>query len=384
MAQLGEVAAEIRLGDPLPFDILSAQGMLLLARGQVLASAAQLEQLIERGARVDDAQLALLRAPAPQPGAALTLFDLWTQAPGQLAQVLATVAEPGFAVRLAAFVADHQGLLRRDVDIAIYLAVRQEGNQLHRYSVLHALRTALVSELAASRLGWPDDQRLRLVQAALTMNLAIVELQGRLACRDTRDTRVTPAERAELRAHPAAAEAALRAAGIEDEDWLLAVAQHHERRGGGGYPSGLAEPSALAVVLRLIDVFCAKISPRASRPALTVQEAARQMFVETPGHPLAAALIKECGLYPPGDFVQLASGECAVVVRRGADVRTPQVAAITNAAGAPIVDTILRDTADSRFAIAGPATQLKLVQRLPPQRLYGLCLIDAPAAGPAS
>lgn len=380
MAQLGEVAAEIRIGEALPFDILSAKGQLLLARGQAVATAAQLEQLIELGASVDDEQLALLRAPAQQPAAARTLFELWAQAPAQLGHLLASVAEPGFGARLAAFVADHQALLRRDVDIAIYLAVRQDGNQLHRYGLLHALHTALVAELAASRLGWAEADRLRLVQAALTMNLAIVGLQGRLACSETR---VTPAQRAELRAHPAAAASALRAAGIDDEDWLQAVAQHHERSGGGGYPDGIDAPTPLALVLRLVDVFCAKISPRPSRPALTVQEAARQMFVEAAGHPLAAALIKECGLYPPGDFVQLASGECAVVLRRGADVRTPLVAAITNAAGAPIVDTLQRDSADRRYAIVGPAAQIKLLQRLPPQRLYGLCLLDEPAAGPA-
>lgn len=379
MAQLGDVLGEIRIGDPLPFDVLSANGLLLLARGQTLNSPAQLAQLVERGATVDDAELARLREAAaqPQPAPPLTLFDLWAQAPVRLGQLFSTMAEPGFAARLAQFVAEHSALLRRDVDVAIYLAIRLDPNQLHRYGLLHALHTALVAELAASRLGWPDADRLRFVQAALTMNLAIVELQGRLA---SRDARVTPAERAELRAHPGAAAAALRAAGVADEDWLQAVEQHHERRGGGGYPQGMDAPAPLAVVLRLIDVFTARIIARPSRPALTVQEAARLMFVETEGHPVAAALIKECGLYPPGDFVQLASGERAVVVRRGADARAPVVAAITNPAGAAIVDTILRDTADKAFAIVGPAAERKLVVRLPPQRLYGLCGLESPAA----
>ena len=370
MAQLGDVTGEIRVGEPLPFDILNANGVLLLARGQIVASARQLEQLVERGSTVEDADVERVRAvKAANPDRPLTLFDLWAQAPTRLEQLLAGLAEPGFGDRLQAFALDFVALARRDEDIAIYLTIRQDPARLQRYGLAHALHTALVAELAAQRLGWSDDDRLRFVKAALTMNMAIVDLQGRLAASDNR---LTEAQRAELRAHPEAAVASLRGAGIDDTAWLDAVAQHHERRGGTGYPAGLDAPTPLAVALRLADVFMAKISPRAARPALPIQEAARQMFLEADGSPVAAAVIKEYGIYPPGDFVQLASGERAVVVRRGADARTPQVAAITNAAGTPIVDTIARDTREKAHAIVGPAAERKLVVRVPPERLYGL------------
>ena len=41
--------------------------------------------------------------------------------------------------------------------------------------------------------------------------------------------------------------------------------------------------------------------------------------MQDPGHPICAALVKEFGVYPPGCFVTLASGETGVVVKRGAD-----------------------------------------------------------------
>ena len=41
--------------------------------------------------------------------------------------------------------------------------------------------------------------------------------------------------------------------------------------------------------------------------------AGRQMFMQDPGHPMTAALVKEFGIYPPGCHVRLASGELAVV-----------------------------------------------------------------------
>ena len=70
--------------------------------------------------------------------------------------------------------------------------------------------------------------------------------------------------------------------------------------------------------------------------------------------------------------MQLKSGELAMVVRRGATVNTPMVAAITDRKGMPIVGTNIRDTAKPEFAVAGPSPDQKLVLRVPPERLFGL------------
>jgi hypothetical protein len=86
---------------------------------------------------------------------------------------------------------------------------------------------------------------------------------------------------------------------------------------------------------------------------------------------MSRAVIKELGLYPPGDFVQLASGEMGVVMRRGAESRTPLVAAVTDTQGRSTTSTLQRDTADPDFAITGPATERSLLSRVPPERLYG-------------
>lgn len=50
----------------------------------------------------------------------------------------------------------------------------------------------------------------------------------------------------QIRAHPDASVAPLRAAGIADDDGLAAVAEHHEHVGGGVYPRGHAEAGAAA------------------------------------------------------------------------------------------------------------------------------------------
>jgi len=164
----------------------------------------------------------------------------------------------------------------------------------------------------------------------------------------------------------------LRAGGVDDEEWLQAVAEHHERVGGGGYPAGTAEPVLTAQLLRHVDVFMAKISPRTIRAPMPTQMAARQLFQEDNGGPISAAIVKEVGFYPPGELVTLKSGEHAVVVRRTGNTKTPMAASITDRSGMPVVNTIVRDTARAEFAIIGAASDKGLVQRLPAERLYGL------------
>jgi HD-GYP domain-containing protein (c-di-GMP phosphodiesterase class II) len=371
MQLLKLVQSQVRLGEPLPWGVRDAQGQLLLARGHVIADAGQLEVLLERGAFVDIEEV---RAAAKRAEEAtkrpLSLFALWERMLWQLDRVLRGIAdEPGFALRIDELVAQVGALTDRDADIAVYLTVRQDPKRLTIYALAHALHCALVARLMGRRLGWPDDRTQTLMKAALTMNIATLELQGRLAAQGVPPT---PAQLEKIKAHPAQGVEMLRAAGVADPIWLEAVAQHHERPDGSGYPQGLRAIGELATALRHIDVFMAKTAPRAMRAPLSTQVAARQLFQEDGGGPVSAAIIKEFGIYPPGELVQLESGELAVVVRRSANARTPQAASITDRQGMPMVNTVVRDTAKPEYAIVSVSTDKALVQRVPPERLYGL------------
>jgi HD-GYP domain-containing protein (c-di-GMP phosphodiesterase class II) len=368
------VERQVAVGQPLPFSVRDEHGHLLLARGHVIADAAQLATLLDRGAYVDaeEAREALKSSGAGGNDATApkaTLFDHWEQMIWRLQRVLHSVAEPGLPQRVAELAVALLALQRRDADIGIYLAMRQDPKRLSVYGLTHSLYTAMACALAAERLAWTEDDALCLVSAALTMNLPIIELQGRLA---TQRDGPTASQLEHLRAHPAAAADALAAAGVANVAWLDAVRQHHERRDGQGYPIGLREVSPLAQALRQADVLLAKVSPRAGRPALPIQRAHRELFAEDGGGPFASALIKEFGIFPPGDFVQLKSGEMAVVVRRGATATTPEVAAITDRSGMPVTTSVRRNTAKPDFAIVGPAPDKALVLRVLPERLFGL------------
>jgi HD-GYP domain-containing protein (c-di-GMP phosphodiesterase class II) len=228
---------------------------------------------------------------------------------------------------------------------------------------------AMVARLVGQRLGWPEGKTLTLMKAALTMNIATLDLQGRLAAQGVPPT---PAQIEQLRPHPVQGAQTLRAAGVDDAPWLDAVAQHHEKPDGSGYPQGLREIGELGTVLRHIDVFMAKMAPRAMRASMPIQLAERQLFQEDGGGPVSASIVKEFGIYPPGEFVQLKSGEMAVVVRRSANARSPVAACITDRQGMPMVNTVVRDTAKPEFAIVSVVADKSLVLRVPPERLYGL------------
>lgn len=367
------VQNQVQVGQPLPFGVRDEHAKLLLARGQLIHDQDQLDSLLERGAYVDAEELRKAGRGAGEEVAtrALTLFDCWEQMIWRLERLLRSIAEPGFPERADEFARVFVALVLRDPDIAIYLAVRQDPRRLALYGLTHSLHTALACLLVAQRMGIDENGRMSLVKAALTMNLSIIELQGRLA---THGNRPTQQQRAVLAAHPEAAVLALSTAGVTDQDWLDAVAMHHERPDGSGFPNSIALVHPLASMLRKTDVFIAKISPRVQRAALQVQEAERQLFADERGSPFAAALIKEFGIHPPGDFVQLKSGEMAVVLRRGATVGTPLVASITNRHGMPIVDTVRRDTGRAEFAIAGVVRDQRFVLRVPPERLFGLAM----------
>ena len=368
------VGDQIQVGQVLPFGIRDESGKLLLARGQVVANQGQRDGLLSRGLYVDhdDPLPGETEAGSEAGGVArsrkLTLFDLWKQTTARLDALLCGIDQPGFPQRCEGFASQLMALIERDPDIGIYHSVRQDPHRLSLYGLNHALHCALVCQLAATRVGWPALRVRTAVKAALTMNLAIVEVQGRFATMG----RLSDAQRAEIRAHPQAAMDRLQAAGVDDADWLVAVLEHHERPGGGGYPQNLQQTGEIADLLRMADVFMAKISPRTERPMLSIQDAARQMFAEAKGSPMAAAIIKEYGIYPPGNFVQLASGEMAVVIRRGATAHSPIAAAVTDHHGIPIVRTPQRNTAEPAYAIRSLVTDNKTLLRVPPERVYGL------------
>lgn len=372
-----EVTDLFKVGVPLPFRVLDALERLLLNEGQLIHSDSQLAILIERGAWVDRQTVNDQRARqaggakgAPGSTRSLNLFDRWERSlwdlDARLRQVLkGQPARPD----LEALVDGAMAMVDRDADIAIFMAVRQEDRRFALYPLAHAMHTMVIALLTARQAGWPAERQRSLVGAALTMNVSMLELQAVMA---EQDTPPTQRQLDQIRAHTDRSEALLRTAGVVDEAWLGTVRDHHEHADGSGYPRGLKTLTDDARLLRMADVFMAKITPRAKRPPLAPQVASRQLFQQEAGSPLAASLIKAIGIHPPGALVSLKSGEVAVVTRRPKTGNAPLVCSLSDRKGLPSVNTNARDTQQPEFAVVGPQADTTKFARVLPERVYGV------------
>lgn len=373
-----EAADLIKVGEALPFRVLDSLERLLLNEGQVIASARQMELLIERGAWVERSLVEERRAQRERAGGGrigvvrhATLFDRWEKALWDLDSVLRRTAKgQGTLADWEARVDELLSLVDRDADVAIYGAVRQEDRRFALYPLAHSLHAAVLCVAGMRQAQWDLPRQRSVVAAALSMNVAMMELQAQMA---EQDTPPTQRQLDTIRAHPAAAVKLLQALGVADAAWLRAVMEHHERADGSGYPHALREVSEEARVLRMADVYMAKITPRASRDPLAPQVASRQLFQQEPGAPLAMAMIKAIGLHPPGSLVQLKTGEVAVVKRRSASGGpAPIVLTVSDARGQPSVNSRELDSAEPAHAIAGPASEPRRFGRILAERVYGL------------
>ena len=343
-----EVRQEVIAGVALAWDIRNASGELLLARGQVVQDESMADALHKRGAFIDIGIPGQAGADDGFDSQEDTLSDRWLSLEARIGGLLRAPQDGLFLARLRQMLASVVSTAQQHSDELIYLILRHDHSRLQNYGVAHALHCAALCGLLAHRIGWSGSRCVSLVGAALTMNVSILDLQGRLA---SEGMRPTDAERAEIEQHPLASARLLRAAGLADTEWLDAVEQHHEVNGGGGYPHGLEGPTEMSQLLRLVDIFTAKHSPRTGRGPLPAHQAARELFLQSRNDPFASILIKELGIYPPGCFVLLASGETAVVTHVGETARTPQVAVVINRHGEALMQPLRRNTALAPHAI---------------------------------
>lgn len=373
--------SKVQIGIPLPWNVYDVGGLLLLSRGHVVQDENQLDQLLLRGAFVDaeavrvvEREKILPEATPARPVAPPNLFALWDQTADALRALFNSKDDqPDFAGRVDQFAHHILKLLDLNPDASIYRTVRQDNAQNINYGYSHAIHTAVLCILMARHLQWSKNRMMSLVKAGLTMNITILDLQGQMA---GQEVPMRDSQRLMIQQHPDQAVALLKKVGVTDADWLEAIAQHHERPDGSGYPVAATEICEMAVALRVADVFMAKISPRASRAALSPQEAVRQLYREDSGGALSTTVVKSFGIYPPGDFVKLASGESGIVVHRTANAHAPIVAVITDKAGRPIPQTILQDSGQAPYAIVGKYTNKAMLKRLPPERFYGFSVVS--------
>lgn len=322
-------ADQMQVGQPLAFDAFDDDGHLLLRKGFVIHDPRQLAALIERGLYRNGGAGGTpdpgIPAQAPQSGLAphrYSVFQLLADLQHQLDQLLTAPPDAGFNTHMQAIAAQLQRGVRLDGDAAIAsMLIRHEG----RYSVRRMVHSAILCELMMVELGQSDVQRQGLTCAALSMNIAMLDLQDVLYAQPAPPS---AAQRAQVRAHPQDGVSMLRARGVTDETWLSLVEQHHETIDGKGYPQHLqgGAIARFAQLLSLADRYGAMATGRAYRGPALPNLVLKQIFMDkdkSVDAGLAALLVKTVGIYPPGSAVELANGDVAIVVKRTRNANQP-------------------------------------------------------------
>ena len=334
-------AGELQVGVPLPYTAYDEHYNLLLREGVVLTNQRQLDALLSRGLfRVE--KMASVYDGMPQEGRPLERFD---QICRELNSLLSAADFGGenFSARLLSIAARLGHLCEQHPEACLAATLHDIKS---RYAVRHMVHVAIVARLLGRLLKFGDSDRLSLIAAALTMNLAILDLQNEL---HAQNRPLSAHERLLIRDHPEQGVARLRTLGVIDPAWLDLVVQHHEAFDGSGYPQGLSGDAILvgARILGLVDSYTARLRERADRHASLPNESLREIFVSRGSDfdpALTQMLVKAVGIFPPGLVVELESGEIGVVTRLGDLAHAPDVQVLVSARSSLLPQPVLRRT----------------------------------------
>lgn len=370
--------ALLQVGKPLPVEVVSDTGQLLLRKGQPVLSEQHRDKLDGFNASVREADgLAWQRAyermvhslllkgldarevaKAPMPAeihpadyqAAQPFSGGWLDLQAVLRGVL---YQGGLDIHLLPRLKDIQAsvlsLLQQDADASLFELFQALADNSLGYCATHALLCAVLCELTAAKLGLPGLQRQPLMAAALTMNIGMAREQDCLA---RQASPINDWQRTLVQAHPLRSAQILRECGVRDAQQLDMVRWHHAPESEEGSPANQTSRR----LLNLADVFVARVAARRTRPALTPVTAVKSMVLGAAGGDLGlgSAMAQAVGFYPPGSYVKLVNGEIAVAVQRGERANTPWVISIVGNDAMPLARYQCKSTAAPRDAISAP------------------------------
>ncbi|MBI2308922.1 MAG: HD domain-containing protein [Rhodocyclales bacterium] len=347
-------ASEIALGRPLRHSVYDRNGQLLLRAGATIAIPHYLDALLANGLFFDQAEVDGERCAAEAPSAFAQAEKLLRS----LQQVYVQFAEDADRGDLPERIRQIAGQLMRacgeDGD-AVLAALHLD--RLTPYRVHHQMLAATIIELTTRTMALAEGERLPLVCAALTHDIALV---GSDPVLEGLRTPLTEEQRAVIRAHPRCGVEVLSSRGVVDAIWLDAVAQHHECMDGSGYPQGLRGDAIGrgGRLLAIADVYSAMIRSRPYRGnAFFPQNVWRDIFLNRHKYvsELTQLVVRSIGMMPPGSLVRLANNEMAVVRSRGSGALGARVVSVCSLAGVPLPAPVERDVTNPAYAVVGKA-----------------------------
>lgn len=246
--------------------------------------------------------------------------ELYDDALRTLAELMAALPSgqplPSEATR--SMVRQFMGSLLRNSDALICLAHLRERD---RYLLEHALNSSILMTVFGRALQLPEADVEQLALAALwhdigkiRIDAAVLDKPGRLTAEEFREVRRHVEYGLEMTAS---------VSGLTD---LMrdAIAHHHERLDGNGYPNKLRgdDISKAGRMMAIVDSYDAMTAPRLYRSAVTAVRAFKVLRADSYAlydAELVMAFIKAIGFYPAGSLVKLKSQRLAFVLAANPD-----------------------------------------------------------------
>lgn len=187
---------------------------------------------------------------------------------------------------------------------------------LKDYDIAHPVQTAELSLAIGRKLGYSENELLRLGMGCLLMNIGYAALPEGLLSEPATLTKI---ERHEVNQHSQYGLQILRDLTDVDEDIIQTVYQHHERFDGSGYPGGMAGEGICmdARIIAIADTYYALVSRRPHRPANRPHEAIEYIMAysgELFDSKLVNIFTRIIHTYPVGVMIKLNTGESGIVV----------------------------------------------------------------------
>ena len=210
----------------------------------------------------------------------------------------------------------------------------------------HGLQVSVYLTSFGRHLGFPKMQLSQLAQVGLLLDIGKIRLSKNLL---EKQGRLTAEEFEEAKAHVEHSLAILSETPNISHEILDAIAQHHERMNGSGYPKGLVgnEIGVFGRMAGIVDCFAALTNHRPYAAAASSYEALRSLTGwsgEFFHEPLVQQFVSSVGVFPVGSLIELSSGEVAVVVEHSKVRRLkPRVLVVTGPDKTPAAHPTLLD-----------------------------------------
>ncbi len=196
----------------------------------------------------------------------------------------------------------------------------------------HGLRVAINLIAFGRHLGYPKEQLGLLGVLGLLLDIGKIRVPRELL---EKNAQLTKEEFVEIKRHVNHSVDILNQTANVNPDVTEAVAQHHERMDGSGYPFGLPgdKISIFGKMAAIADTYSAITTKRAYAEAASPHDALQMLsgWGGTQFQPdMVEHFIQSIGVFPVGSLVELSTGEVAVVVTHNKQKRLrPKVLVVT-------------------------------------------------------